>query len=61
MAHIHNSQHNQKIVYTVQINTVVYYGHPELSGEEKSKFEPEEKNRFSIENGDLLIFQATNL
>ena len=28
-------------------NTVVFYGHPELSGEEKSKFEFEEK-KFSI-------------
>ena len=27
----------------VQTNTVVFYGHPELSGEEKSKFEFEEK------------------
>ena len=31
----------------VQTNTVVFYGHPELSGEEKSKFEFEEK-KFSI-------------
>ena len=39
MAHIHNSQHNQKKIVRVQTNTVVIYGHPELSGEEKSKFE----------------------
>ena len=31
----------------VQTNTVVLYGHPELSGEERSKFEFEEK-KFSI-------------
>ncbi len=31
----------------VQTNTVVFYGHPELSGKEKSKFELEEK-KFSI-------------
>ena len=31
----------------VQTNTVVIYGHLELSGEEKSKFEFEEK-KFSI-------------
>ena len=47
MAHIHNSQHNQKKIVQVQTNTVVFYGHPELSGEEKSKFEFEEK-KFSI-------------
>ena len=47
MAHIHNSQHNQKKIVRVQTNTVVFYGHPELSGEEKSKFEFEEK-KFSI-------------
>ena len=43
MAHIHNSQHNQKKIVRVQTNAVVFYGHPELSGEEKSKFEFEEK------------------
>ena len=47
MAHIHNSQHNQKKNVRVQTNTVVFYGHPELSGEEKSKFEFEEK-KFSL-------------
>ena len=47
MAHIHNSQHNQKKIVRVQTNTVVFYGHPELSGEEKSKFEFEEK-KFSL-------------
>ena len=47
MVHIHNSQHNQKKNVQVQTNTVVFYGHPELSGEEKSKFEFEEK-KFSI-------------
>ena len=47
MAHIHNSQHNQKKIVRVQTNTVVFYGHLELSGEEKSKFEFEEK-KFSI-------------
>ena len=47
MAHIYNSQHNQKKIVRVQTNTVVFYGHPELSGEEKSKFEFEEK-KFSI-------------
>ena len=43
MAHIHNSQHNEKNLYTVQTNTGIYYGHSELPREEKSKFEPEEK------------------
>ena len=58
MAHIHN----QKKIVRVQTNTVVFYGHPELSGEEKSKFEFEEKKvQYSTENGDLLSFQATNL
>ena len=47
MVHIHNSQHNQKEIVQVQTNTVVFYGHPELFGEEKSKFESEEK-KFSI-------------
>ena len=47
MAHIHNSQHNQKNLYTVQTNTAIYYGHPDLPREEKSKFEPEEK-KFSL-------------
>ena len=47
MAHIHNSQHNQKKIVRVQTNTVVFYGHPELSGKEKSKFEFEEK-KFSL-------------
>ena len=37
----------QKKIVRVQTNTVVFYGHPELSGEEKSKFEFEEK-KFSI-------------
>ncbi len=63
MAHIHNSQHNQKKNVQLQTNAVVFYGHPELSSEEKSKFELEKK-KFSIcstENGDLLSFQATNL
>ena len=32
-----------KKIVQVQTNTVVFYGHPELSGEEKSKFEFEEK------------------
>ena len=36
-----------KKIVQVQTNTVVIYGHPELSGEEKSKFEFEEK-KFSI-------------
>ena len=36
-----------KKIVQVQTNTVVFYGHPELSGEEKSKFEFEEK-KFSI-------------
>ena len=36
-----------KKIVRVQTNTVVFYGHPELSGEEKSKFEFEEK-KFSI-------------
>ena len=47
MVHIHNSQHNQKKNVQVQTNTVVFYGHPELSVEEKSNFEFEEK-KFSI-------------
>ena len=47
MAHIHNSQHNQKKIVQDQTNTVVFYGQTELSGEEKSKFEFEEK-KFSI-------------
>ena len=47
MVHIHNAQHNQKKIVQVQTNTVVFYGHPELSGEEKSKFEFEEK-KFSL-------------
>ena len=33
----------KKKIVRVQTNTVVFYGHPELSGEEKSKFEFEEK------------------
>ena len=37
----------KKKIVQVQTNTVVFYGHPELSGEEKSKFEFEEK-KFSI-------------
>ena len=37
----------KKKIVRVQTNTVVFYGHPELSGEEKSKFEFEEK-KFSI-------------
>ena len=37
-----------KKIVQVQTNTVVFYGHPELSGEEKSKFEFEEK-KFSID------------
>ena len=37
----------KKKIVEVQTNTVVFYGHPELSGEEKSKFEFEEK-KFSI-------------
>ena len=36
-----------KKIVRVQTNTVVFYGHPELSGEEKSKFEFEEK-KFSL-------------
>ena len=36
-----------KKIVRVQTNTVVFYGHPELSGEEKSKFEFVEK-KFSI-------------
>ena len=47
MAHIHNSQHNQKKIVQDQTNTVVFYGQTELSGEGKSKFEFEEK-KFSI-------------
>ena len=43
MAFIHNSQHNQEILYTVQTNTAIYYGHPEKPQKEKSKFEPKEK------------------
>ena len=39
---------------------LVFYGHPELSGKEKSKFELKEK-KYSTKNGDLLSFQATNL
>ena len=37
---IHNSQYNQKILYPVQTNTAISYGH---SREEKSKLELEEK------------------
>ena len=47
LAHIHNSQHNQKFfdhfIY-FQTYTAIYYGHSELSGEEKSKFEFKEKS-----------------
>ena len=62
MVHIHNSQHNQKEIVQVQTNTVVFYGHPELSGEEKSKIEFEEKKvQYSTKNGGLLLENTTNL
>ena len=57
----------KKKIVRVQTNTVVFYGHPELSGEEKSKFEFEEK-KFSIvlkmevcglKTHDLLITLST--
>ena len=57
MAHIHNSQYNQKKIVRVQTNTVVFYGHPELSGEEKSKFEFEEKKFSLLLKG---VFQGRN-
>ena len=57
MVHIHNAQHNQKKIVQVQTNTVVFYGHPELSGEEKSKFEFEEKKvQFITKKGSLQVF-----
>ena len=45
--HIHNSQHNQNFFDHFQTYTAIYYGHSELSREEKSKFECEEK-KFSL-------------
>ena len=45
--HISTTPNTTKKNVQVQTNTVVFYGHPELSGEEKSKFEFEEK-KFSI-------------
>ena len=47
LAHIHNSQHNQNFFDHFQTYTAIYYGHFELSGKEKSKFEFEEK-KFSL-------------
>ena len=47
LAHIHNSQHNQKFFDHFQTYTANYYRHSELSREEKSKFEFEEK-KFSL-------------
>ena len=47
LAHIHNSQHNQNVFDYFQTYTAIYYGHSELSREEKSKFELEEK-KFSL-------------
>ena len=44
---IHNSQHNQSFFDHFQTYTAIYYGHSELSREEKSKFEFEEK-KFSL-------------
>ena len=57
MAHIHNSPHNQKILYNVWTNTAVEYGHLELSCQEKSKFEHKEKKvQFSTESWVLKPF-----
>ena len=62
MTHIHNSQHNQNFLYTVQTNTAILYGHSELPREEKSKFELEEKKvQFITENGDFLKSVAWKL
>ena len=44
---IYNSQHNQIVFDYFQTYTAISYGHSELSREEKSKFEFEEK-KFSL-------------
>ena len=47
LEHIRNSQHNQNFFDHAQTYTAIYYGHSELSREEESKFEFEEK-KFSL-------------
>ena len=47
LAHIHNSQHTKFFFDYFQSYTAIYFDHSELSREEKSRFEYEEKN-FSL-------------
>ena len=56
-SNIHNSQHNQNIFDYFQTYTAIYYGHSELSCEEKSKIEFQEKKvQFITEKGGLQAF-----
>ena len=44
VAHVHNSQRNQKNLYTVQTNTAIQYGHSELLHEENQKLNLRKKS-----------------